>query len=87
MNFAADIVQTQATQLMDLGIPTINILNESGVLSTPATRIRSPAYGSHWRAPDHVFGEATAVGMSAATSDSDYNYKTYFENLERKSGD
>ena len=35
--------------------------------------------GSHWMIPDHVFGEATAVGMSAAKSDHDYRYKTGFE--------
>ena len=38
-------------------------------------------YGSHRSAPDHVFGEATVAGMSAAKSDYDYNYKTDFEIL------
>ena len=35
--------------------------------------------GSHWSAPYHVFGEVAAVGMSAAKSNHDYNYKTDFE--------
>ena len=34
---------------------------------------------SHYRALDHVFGEATAVGMNAAKSDHDYKYKTKFQ--------
>ena len=79
MNFAGDVVQTQAPQFMDLGFLDINTLNEIGVIGTPAARIRRPMYGSHWSAPNHVFGEATVVGMSAAKSDHDYNYKTDFE--------
>ena len=35
--------------------------------------------GSQWSAPDHIFGEATAVGISAENSDHDYNYKTEFQ--------
>ena len=35
--------------------------------------------GSHWSAPYHVFGEATAAGKSVANSDHDYNYKTEFK--------
>ena len=79
MNFAGDVAQTQISQFMDLGIPTINTLDESSVLGTLATRIWSPIDVSYWRAPDHIFGEAKEVGMSAAKSDHDYNYKTDFE--------
>ena len=35
--------------------------------------------GSHCSTPDRVFGEATAVEMSAARSDHECNYKTDFE--------
>ena len=35
----------------------------------------------HRSTPDHVFGEATVVGISAAKSDHDYNYKNDFEIL------
>ena len=34
--------------------------------------------GFHWSDPDHVFGEASAVRMSVASSDQDYSYETYF---------
>ena len=51
---------------MDLGILTINTLDEISVLSTTANRIQSLTYGYHWSALDHIFGEVTAVGMSAA---------------------
>ena len=61
---------------MDLGFSTINGLYESSGLSTPTARIRRPTDESHWSAPDDVFGEATAVGMSEEKSDHDYNYKT-----------
>ena len=78
MNFAADVFQTQAPQFMNLGLLTINTLDESGFLVPPATRIRRPTNGSHWSDLDLIFGEATAVGMSAAKSYHDYNYKTDF---------
>ena len=47
VNFANDPAQTQAPNVMDLGLPSINTLNKSGVLGTPATRIRSLTDGSH----------------------------------------
>ena len=65
---------------MDLGLPAINTPNELGVLHTNATSIKRPTNGSRWSVPYHVFGEATAVGMSATRSDQDYSYKTDFEN-------
>ena len=64
---------------MDLGFSNINELDEISGLSTPATRIRSPTDVVHWSAPDHVFGEATAVGMSEANSDHEFNHKTEFK--------
>ena len=78
-NFATDTVQTQIQQVMDLGLSTINTLDDSSGFGNTATRIRRPTDGSHWIAPDHVFGEAIAVGMSEAKSDHDYNYKTEFQ--------
>ena len=79
MNFANYPVQNQALHFMDIRLPSIITLNESSVLGTPYTRIRRPTDGYNWSAPGHVFGGATAVGMSAEKSDNDYNYKTYFE--------
>ena len=64
---------------MNLGFSTINSLDEISALSTPATIIWRLTYGSHWRAPDHVFGEATAVLISVAKLDHNYNYKTEFQ--------
>ena len=64
---------------MDMGLPAINTLNECGVLGNLATRIIRPTSVSHWTAPDHFFGEAAVVVMSAAKSDHDYSYKTDFE--------
>ena len=78
MNFVGDVVQTQTPQFMDLGISTSNALDESCVLGTPATSIQRPTDESHWSAPDHVFGEDTAVRMSKSKSDHDYNYYTDF---------
>ena len=78
MNLSSNVVQTKAPKFVDFGLPAINKLNESGVLGTPATSIKRLTDGSHWTAPDHVFGEATAVGMSTARSDLDYSYKTGF---------
>ena len=49
---------------MNMGFLTINALDKNGGLSNPATSIQRSMDGSHWSAPDHVFGEATDVGMS-----------------------
>ena len=63
---------------MDLVLLAVDTSDEFVILGTPATRIRSQTDGSHWSAPNHVFGEATAVGMSAASSYQDNSYKTDF---------
>ena len=47
MNLTVDSIQTQTTQLLDLGLSTINTLDEGSDLSTPATRIRRPMDGAH----------------------------------------
>ena len=67
--FASNVVQTEASQFVDLGIPAVNTSDEFGIQCTPATRIRGPTFGSHWCAPDHVFGKSTAVGMSVTSSE------------------
>ena len=64
---------------MNMGFLTINALDKNGGLSNPATSIQRSMDGSHWSAPDHVFGEATVEGMSEAKSDHDYVYKTDFK--------
>ena len=63
-NFADNVVQTKTPQFMNMGFLTINALDKNGGLSNPATSIQRSMDGSHWSAPDHVFGEATDVGMS-----------------------
>ena len=79
MDFASNIDQTKAPQFVDLGPLAINTSDKLVILSTPVTRIRIPTYGFHWYSPDHIFGKATAVRMSAARSYEDYSYKTDFE--------
>ena len=79
MEFASNVVQTKAPQFVDLGLPAVNISDEFSILGTPVTRIIRPTDGSHWSAPDHVFGEETVVGMSAARLDQYYSYKTDFK--------
>ena len=54
---------------MDLGFLTINAFDEGSGLITPATRNKRPLDGAHWRAPNHVFGETTVVGVIEAKSD------------------
>ena len=79
MNFADDTVQTQTPQFMDLVFSTINTLDESSGISTPAIIIQKPMNGSHWSAPNHFFGGTTELGVSEAKLDYDYNYKTEFQ--------
>ena len=78
VDFASNIVQTEAPYFVDLGLLAINTSDEFGILGTPATRIRRQTDGYHWFAPDHVFGESTAVRMSATWSEQYYSYKTDF---------
>ena len=78
MKFSINVVQTEAPQFMDLGLPAVNALNELDIFGTPATRIIISTDESHWSAPDLVFGEATVVGLSEARSDQNYSYKTFF---------
>ena len=66
-----DFVRTEATHFVELGIPDVNTLDEVNILGTPATRIKSPTYESHWSVPDHVFFKTTAVRMSATRSQQD----------------
>ena len=77
-NFAADPVQIQTPQLVDLGISTINALDEVSGISTPATRTQRPTDGAHWSVTNHIFGETAEVGVSEAKSVYDYNYKNEF---------
>ena len=79
MNLTEDPVQTQTPQFVDLGISAINALDEGSGLSPPATRIQSPMYGDYLSAPNHIFGETTAVRVSKAKYFYDYNYKTEFQ--------
>ena len=79
MDFVADTVQTRTPQFMDMGLSTINTLDERSGLSNPTTRILRPMDGAHWGAPDHVFGEVTSVVVSEAKLDHDYYYKTEFQ--------
>ena len=79
MNFVADLFQIQTPTFVDLGFSAINALDEVSGLSTSATMIRQPEDCAHWRSHNHIFGETTAVGVSEAKSDYDYNYKTEFQ--------
>ena len=76
MNLAVYTFQSHTPKLVDLGISTINALDEGSGLSTPATRIQRPMHGDHWSMPNNIFGETIAVGVSESESYSDYNYKT-----------
>ena len=64
-----DPIQTYTPQFIDLGLVTINVLDEGSCISTPATIIQRPKDGSQWSAPNHIFGETKSVGVSEAKSD------------------
>ena len=79
MDFVSNTVGTKAQNFVDLGLPDVNALDELNAFGTPATIIRRPMYGSHWCVPDHVFVEATVVGISTTRSELDYSYKNDFK--------
>ena len=72
----SNAVVTEAPYFVDLGLLAINASYEVNIFGTPATIIRNQTYGTHWSAPDHIFGGDTAVGMSTTRSEQDYRYKT-----------
>ena len=52
MDFASDVVQTEAPYFLELGLSAVNTSDEVGIFDTPTTIIRRPKDGSHWSAPD-----------------------------------
>ena len=72
VDFMSNYVGTEGPNFMDLGILDVNASYEFNTFGTPATRIIRPTYVPHCSAPDHVFGEGIAVGMSATRSELDY---------------
>ena len=66
MEFVGNVVQTNAPQFVELGIPAFNTFEKLGIIGTPATIIIKPTYVSHWSALDPFFGEATEVGIIVA---------------------
>ena len=79
MDFASNIVGTEAKKFVELCLPDVNTSDEVGIFVTPATRIRRPTDGYHWSAPDHFFGESIEFRKSAIMSEQDYSYKTDFQ--------
>ena len=79
VNFMRNVVGTEIPDFMHLGLPAVNASDELGSFGTPATRVGRPIYGSNWCVPGHVFGEATAVGVSGTRSEKNYSSKTDFE--------
>ena len=79
MDFASNIVQTEESQFMDLGLTAVNTSDEFSIQGTPGNRIIRTTDGSHWSVPDHIFGKVTAVGTIAPSSEQDYSYKIDFE--------
>ena len=77
MHLSADPVNSVAPKFVYLGFSTVDVLDKGAGLWTPATRVGRPMDVAHWSAPDHIFGETTAVGDAVSTK-SDYNYKTDF---------
>ena len=69
---------------MDLGILYINTLNESSVLGNFASSIQNPTEIYHLSAPDNIFGEATAVGMSTITTKLILKFGQKIRNLSTK---
>ena len=64
MDLTRNAVGIEAPNIVHLKHPDVNASDEFNNLCNPTTRVRIPKDGSSWSATDHVFGEATAVGMS-----------------------
>ena len=75
----SDAVGTEAPDFVHLGIPAINVSDKFNTFGTPSTRVRRLNNGYRWSASVHVFGEATAAGMSGTRSEQKFSYKTDFE--------
>ena len=60
MNFTRDTVLTKIPNFMNLGLSSVHTSDEIGSFSIPATRTRSPIYGSNWLLPGHCIDKVTA---------------------------
>ena len=83
MDFTSNAVRTEAPNFVDLGLLAVNASDEFNTFGTPATRVIRPTDVPHWYLPDHVIGEATAVGMSGTRSEPEYSYKTDYKNWRK----
>ena len=78
MNFAADPVNIPAPQFVCLGISTINALDKSASLWTPATIVERPTDVAHGSGQDHISGKV-ATARVKVSANLDYSYKTDFK--------
>ena len=82
-NLTRNSVGTESPDFMDLGILAVHASYELRLFGAPATIFGRPTDGLSWSAPSHVFGEATAVGVSGTRSEQNYSSKTDFETRKR----
>ena len=78
MDSTSNAVGTGTPNFVYLGLVAVNALDKFNTFGTPATRVRIPTDGPHFSAPNHVFGEATSVGIFRTRSKLDYSYKIGF---------
>ena len=78
VDFMNNVVRTKAPHFVDLGLLSINALDEVNIFGTPPIRIIRPKYGPNWSVPDHVFGEATAVETSTTRPEQYYSFFFFF---------
>ena len=79
MNLTSDAVLTKGPNFMNLGLSSVNTLDELGFVFIPTTRIERPMDGSNCIPPSRCIGEVTADRVISMRSEQNYNAKTDFE--------
>ena len=64
---------------MDLGLLSINTMDELGSVFVRTTRIGLAMHGSSWLLHSHLIGEATVDILIRMKSKNNYNFKSVFE--------
>ena len=87
MNFGSDTVLSEGSKFMDLGLLSVNTMDEIGSLFVPTTRIRRLTDRFNWISPGHDISEATSDRASGTKAKNYYNFKSEFETGREKMAD
>ena len=79
MNFGNDTVLFVSTNLMDLGLSSVNTIDELRSVFAYTTRIGSEMHGPDWLPRSHCIYEDTAEIVRRMNAKNHYDFKSEYE--------